>query len=133
MTQAIHSHTFHNGLVLLAETMEWLESAAFSILLPAGYSVDPVDQLGLASFAAEMVQRGCGPRDSRQFVEDLDRLGVDRSASVSSAHTEFRRVDVGRQAAGALPIYADLIRTPHLPNDQLEEGRQVCLQEILGR
>ena len=30
----------------------------------------------------------------------------------------------------ALSIYADLVRRPHLPRDQFEEGRQVCLQEL---
>ncbi len=128
--QAIHSHTFPNGLVLLAETMEWLESAAFAILLPAGYSVEPAEQLGLASFTAEMVQRGCGPRDSRQFVEDLDRLGVDRSVSVSSAHTSYGGSMLAENLPTTLSIFADLVRTPHLPADQFEDGRQVCLQEI---
>ena len=128
--QAIHTHTFDNGLVLLAETMDWLESAAFAILLPAGYIYDPADQLGLSNFVSEMVQRGCGDRDSRRFVEDLDRLGVDRSASVSSAHTSFGGATLADNLIDSLAIYADLVLAPHLPADQIEEGRQVCLQEL---
>jgi predicted Zn-dependent peptidase len=31
-----------------------------------------------------------------------------------------------------LRIYSDLVRRPHLPADQLEDGRQVCFQEILA-
>ena len=69
--------------------MDWVESAAFALLLPAGYVHDPAHQLGVANFTCEMVQRGCGDRDSHQFVEDLDRLGVDRSVSVAAAHTSF--------------------------------------------
>jgi predicted Zn-dependent peptidase len=30
----------------------------------------------------------------------------------------------------ALSIYADLVRRPHLPADQLEDARQLCLQEV---
>ena len=30
----------------------------------------------------------------------------------------------------ALSIFADLVRSPRLPQDQLEDGRQVCLQEL---
>lgn len=130
MTQAIHSHTFDNGLVLLAETMDWLESAAFTLLLPAGYAIDPIDRLGLANFACEMAQRGCGSRDSRQFVEDLDRLGVDQSVSVTGAHTSFGGAMLAQNLPAALAIFADLVRAPRLPDEQLEDARQVCLQEI---
>jgi predicted Zn-dependent peptidase len=132
VTQAIHSHTFENGLVLLAESMDWLESVAFTLQLPAGYIYDPASQLGLANFTCEMVQRGCGPRNSRQFVEDLDRLGADRSASVSAAHTSFGATMLSENLEPTLRIYSDLVRHPHLPPDQLEEGRQVCFQEILA-
>jgi predicted Zn-dependent peptidase len=79
-----------------------------------------------------MVQRGCGPRNSRQFVEDLDRLGTDRSASVSAAHTSFGASMLSDNLEPTLKIYSDLVRRPHLPSEQLEEGRQVCFQEILA-
>ena len=79
-----------------------------------------------------MVQRGCGPRNSRQFVEDLDRLGADRSASVSAAHTSFGATLLSDKLDATLDIYADLVRRPHLPADQLDEGRQVCFQEIMA-
>ena len=36
MSKTIHSHVFPNGLVLLGESMPWLESAAFTLLVPAG-------------------------------------------------------------------------------------------------
>ncbi|MCA9172124.1 MAG: insulinase family protein, partial [Planctomycetales bacterium] len=132
MTQAIYSHQFKNGLTLLGESMDWLESVAFSLQLPAGYIYDPSERLGLANFACEMAQRGCGLRDSRQFIEDLDRLGVDRSVSVGAAHTNFGGAMLADKLFDVLPIYADLVRRPHLPADQFEEGRQVCFQEILA-
>lgn len=132
LPQTQYSHTFENGLVLLAERMDWLESAAFAVLLPAGCSHDPDDLLGLSNFVCEMVQRGCGDRSSRQFVEDLDRLGVDRSASVSASHTSYGGATLAENLNRTLEIYADLVRRPHLPEDQLEEGRLVCFQELLA-
>jgi predicted Zn-dependent peptidase len=32
----------------------------------------------------------------------------------------------------ALAVYADLVQRPHLPEDQFEDARQVCLQEVLS-
>ena len=130
MTSSIFTHTYENGLVLLAEPMDWLESAAFTVLLPAGCCYDPADRPGLANFTCEMAQRGCGPRNSRQFVADLERLGVDRTASVSNTHTSFGGAMLAENLPAALSIYADLIRRPHLPEGQIDEGRLVCLQEV---
>lgn len=130
MSQTIYTHQFENGLTLLAEPMEWLESAAFSLLLPAGCERDPTARVGLSSFTCEMVQRGCGPRDSRQFVTDLELLGADTSASVSGAHASFGGAMPADSLLATLDIYADVVRRPHLLAGQLEDARQVCLQEI---
>jgi predicted Zn-dependent peptidase len=128
--QEIQTHEFENGLVLVAQSMPWLESAAFALLVPSGCSRDPADQPGLGNFLCEMIQRGCGTRDSRQFVEDLELLGADTSASVSNAHMSFSGAMPAESLFEALEIYSDLIASPHLPADQLEDSRLVCLQEI---
>jgi predicted Zn-dependent peptidase len=129
VAEPILSHTLANGLVLVAEPMEWLESAAFTLLVPAGCADDPADRCGLSSFAAEMVLRGAGPRDSRQLIQDLDNLGVERSDSVSESHTRFSGATLAKNLPQALAIYADVVRRPHLPPGQLEAARQVMIQE----
>jgi predicted Zn-dependent peptidase len=126
----IFSHTYSNGLVLVAEPMSWLQSAAFTFLVPAGCAHDPADRAGLSSFACEMALRGAGPRDSRQFILDLDNLGVERSEAVSTAHTSYSGATVAENLPQSLAIYADVLRRPHLPADQLEAGRLAMLQEL---
>jgi predicted Zn-dependent peptidase len=130
MPPPINSLVLENGLAVIAQPMEWLESAAFTLLVPAGCAHDPADRLGLANFVCEMVQRGCGRRDSRQFVEDLENLGVDRSANAAVAHTSFSGAVPAGRLFDALAIFADLVRRPHLPENQLEDGRLVCVQEL---
>jgi predicted Zn-dependent peptidase len=130
MPNTIFTHTYPNGLVLLGEPMGWLQSAAFTFLLPAGCVYDPADRGGLSTFTNEMVLRGAGERDSRQLVLELDNLGVERSEAVHDAHTSFSGATVAENMPAALAIYADMLRRPHLPEDQLEPGRQLVLQEI---
>ena len=110
--------------------MDSVESAAFSMLLPAGAVYDPADRRGLATLTCEMTQRGCGSRDSRQVVTDLENLGVHRGESVSAAHVSLGGATLSKNLPAALRIYADLIRRPHLPADQLEAGRLAALQDL---
>lgn len=130
MKQTIFSHTYENGLVLLAEPMRSLESAAFSFRVPAGCVYDPADRPGLSTMACEMALRGAGERDSRQFVTVLDNLGVERGESVSDAHTSYSGATLAKNLPATLAIYADLLRRAILPEDQLEAGRLVALQEL---
>ncbi|MEN6496286.1 MAG: pitrilysin family protein [Thermoguttaceae bacterium] len=130
MAETIFSHTYHNGLVLVAERMDGLESAAFTFAVPSGCVDDPPDRSGLSSFTCEMMLRGAGPRDSRQFIQDLDNLGVERSESVTDAHTKYSGATVAANLPAALAIYADVLCRPHLPADQLESGRQAMVQEL---
>jgi predicted Zn-dependent peptidase len=126
----VYSQQFDNGLTLLAEPMDWLESAAFSLLVPAGAERDPKPFAGLSNFVCEMAQRGCGKRSSRQFIEDLELLGVDSSGSVSNAFTSYGGAMPAEKLCDALTIYADVVRNPHLADDQFADAQQVCIQEV---
>jgi predicted Zn-dependent peptidase len=130
VTESILSHRFPNDLVLVAEPMVYLQSAAFTFLVPAGAVYDPPDRCGLSGFTCEMALRGAGERDSRQFILDLDNLGVERHEGVASAHATYSGATVADNLPAALQIYADLLRRPHLPDEQLEAGRQVMLQDL---
>ncbi len=125
-------HQYENGLTLAAEPMEWLESAAFTLMVRGGCSRDPVGLAGLGNFTCEMIQRGCGDQTSREFVAALENLGVDRVASVSNVNSSYGGAMIANNLDPALEIYADLIRRPLMPAEQFEEGRLVCHQELLS-
>jgi len=130
VSQTIFSHAYPNGLVLVGEPMGWLQSAAFTFLVPAGCVYDSPERSGLSGFTCDMALRGAGKRDRHQFVMDLDNLGVERSDSISAAHTIHGGATLAENLPAALDIYVDLLREPHLPADQLESARQVMLQEL---
>lgn len=68
--------------------------------------------------------------DSRGFIEQLQLLGVDYSSSASNHHTHFGGALKATELFETLRVYRDVLMHPHLPEDQLEDGRMVCLQEI---
>ena len=124
------NHTFDNGLVLLGDPMPWLRSAAFAFVLPAGCRYENEDRLGLAGLTCEMVQRGAGPYSSRDLVAVQDNLGIERSSSVSTSHTSFGGAMPMESLGDSLRLHAEIVLRPHLPIDQLDDARQLCLQEL---
>ena len=126
----IHEYRYPNGLVLVAESMQSVESVAFTFLLPIGAAYDPADRGGLTSMTCEMALRGCGNLDSRQYVEQLESLGIETGESVSVSHTCYRAAMLAEHLGESIQLFGDLLRRPRLPLDELESSRQVALQEF---
>ena len=130
MSNPILSHQLSNGMLLVGEPIRSLESAAFTLLLPAGCCHEPPGRAGLAAMTCDMMLRGAGPRDSRAWITDLENLGVERDESVGVAQASFSGATLRDNLSAGLELFADLVREPHLPPDELECSRSVCVQEL---
>jgi predicted Zn-dependent peptidase len=132
LKQTLHSATLDNGITVLGEQLPDLESVAVAFVVGAGAVHDPPGKCGLATLAGEMCLRGAGGRTSREVVETLESAGVQWSQGVSSSHASFSGAMVARQLPDVLPIYADILRRPRLPADELAAARQMVLQTLAG-
>ena len=132
MAERYFQHKFENGLTLLAEQMPGMQSAAMTLLLPAGADTDPVDRSGSATVLCDLVLRGAGERNSRQLTDYLDSLGLQRSNSVGVHHTRFACAGVAPQVMEGLAAYGQIVRRPHLPADGFEAARDLALQALAG-
>ena len=128
----IHHHIYPNGLALVAESMPSVQSAAFSLLLPAGAAYEPVEQAGAASMLAEWITRGAGGRDSRELLSVLDDLGINHGESAQTLHTSIAAATLGRNLIPALEIFADVVLRPRLEDEEVESIRALALQTLRG-
>ena len=132
MKKTLYSAILDNGIILLGEELPDLESVAVAFHVPAGGIHDGPGRCGLASLTSEMMLRGAGTRDSRGLIEDFAMAGINWSNAVSTTHATYFGAMVARRLPEAMPIYADIIRRPLLPEDQFESGQQVVLQGLAG-
>jgi predicted Zn-dependent peptidase len=126
----VSQHVFPNGLVLIAERMPGIQSAAFSFLLPAGAAFEPEGRDGAATMLAEWITRGAGDRDSREILNALDNLGVSHSEGAQSVHASVSAATLGRNLIPALGIFADILRRPRLEDDEIEPIRALAIQSL---
>lgn len=127
----IEQHTYSNGLVLVGEVMPGVQSAAFTLLVPAGAAYEEAAGVaagaGAATMVAEWITRGAGVRDSRQLLTALDNLGIMHSESAQTLHTSLSAATLGRNLVPALEIFADMVLRPHCDEQQIEPIRaSVC-------
>ncbi len=121
-----------NGLTLLVEPMRHVQSASFSILAPAGSIYEPEGANGTSAALCDMMTRGAGSLNSRQLSSALDFLGVQRSESVGWNFITFSGATLAENLFKALPIYADLLRRPHLDPEQFPAVMSGVEQSLLA-
>src|SRR3954468_15730747 len=132
LSERYYQHTFANGLTLLAEQMPAMQSAAMSLLLPAGAATDPEGATGSATVLSDLVLRGAGTRNSRELTDYLDFLGLQRSSSAGIHHSRFTAAALSERITQGLPTYADIVQRAHLPADGFEAARDLALQALAG-
>jgi predicted Zn-dependent peptidase len=121
-------------MVLVGEVMPGVQSAAFTLLIPAGAAYEVAEGVnvggGAATMVAEWITRGAGSRDSHELLAALDNLGVSHAESAQTLHTSFSAATLGRNLEPALEIFADTVLRPRFDDKEIEPIRALCLQNL---
>jgi len=132
MVEKFDKHTLNNGMVILGEPMDAVESVAFGFMLPAGAARLPDGCCGAGNVIADWIFRGAGDKDSRQLSDAIDGLGLVRGRSVGSSHIAIGAALESGNLAEALDLYTDIILKPSLNEDQFELARQLAIEDVLS-
>lgn len=127
---AIKTRRLGNGMTLVFEPMPWLRSLSMTFLLPAGSVTDPQGYEGSATVLYDWLSRGAGGRDSREFNERLDSLGVQRGGQSGRETTSVSASMLAQALPEALPLLADMLRRPLLDSREFSSARQLAEQEL---
>ena len=132
MAEKLDRYLLKNGMVVLGESMDDVESAAFSFQLPCGASLLPVGCCGAGMVISDWIFRGAGNRNSRQLVDALDGLGLHRSSSVAGGYMILGGALEASNLSGALDIYADIILRPTLDSEQFKLSQELAISDVLA-
>jgi predicted Zn-dependent peptidase len=122
--------TLKNGAQLILVEKRELPLVAFSAWLRGGAVTDPAGKEGLAALTAELLQKGAGARDARQFAEAVD--GVGGSLEVTSGR-EAVGIDgafLSRDTGLMVELLADMLTHPRFDAKELEKTRERMVSEI---
>jgi predicted Zn-dependent peptidase len=132
MGQNIDKHKLANGMALLGERMEAVESVAFGFMLPAGAALMPEGCCGVSNVISDWIFRGAGDRDNRQLGDALDGLGLQRSGGSNTAHITIGAALESSNLAKAIDLFGDIILKPKLQDEQFTSARQLVIDGVKG-
>lgn len=123
-------HILKNGMVILGERMERVDSVAFGFMIPAGASRMEEGCCGASNIISDWIFRGAGDKNSRELSDALDGLGLHRSSSIGSAYLITGSALEASNFSKALDLYADIILRPQLADDNFPAAKQLAMDGV---
>lgn len=119
-----------NGLTVVTDRMEHLESAALGVWVNAGSRDERADEHGIAHVLEHMAFKGTKSRSARDIAEQIENVGGDVNAATSVETTSFYARVLKNDVPLAVDILSDILTDSLFDPDELRREQHVILQEI---
>jgi len=126
----IHTTQLPNGLSVIVEEMDHVESAAYDLLMPGGLVCDPQGTIGSSLIFAELVGRGAGSLGSRALSEAFDDAGIRHGEWAGMDRLGFSGSLLASQLPRALELVSLMALEPRLLEEEIDNIRSVLLQDL---
>ncbi len=122
-----------NGLLVLFVPDQNLPYVSYSLLVRAGSVQDPVEQAGLASMVAELLDKGTKKRSATQIAADIGQMGADFDASAAVEHSMISASALSTQAEPLLKNMIEIVTEPTFSETEIDRVRKQLLAGIERR
>ena len=124
---AVTRVTWPNGVRVIL--MEYRRAPAFTVTaqFPGGGSLDPTGRAGVASLTSELLRKGTQKRTAQQIAEEIDFLGGTLGGGADDDRLSLTLSVLSKDVEPGLNLFADVIRNPTFPAEELERERQLTV------
>jgi predicted Zn-dependent peptidase len=127
---AIHTKQLPNGLSVIVEEMDHVESASYDLLLPGGIVSDQSDSIGASIVLAELIGKGAGTLSSRALSEAFDGAGIRHGEGVGMDRFTMGGSMVASKLEKGLELVSLMAINPSLPEEDIAPIQSILLQDI---
>ena len=119
-----------NGMTIVTDRMDHLESAALGIWVKAGSRDETAQEHGIAHLLEHMAFKGTKSRTARDIAVQIENVGGDVNAATSAETTSFYARVLKNDVPLAIDILADILNNSLFDESELAREQHVILQEI---
>lgn len=131
MTDNIRVSTLDNGLRVVSDPMDTVETVSVGVWIEAGARDEDAAVNGASHLIEHMVFKGTARRDARSIAEEIEAVGGHLNAHTSREYTAYYAKVLKDDAGLAIDILADIVQNAKLDPEELERERAVVIQEIM--
>jgi len=119
-----------NGLSVIVEEMDHVESASYDLVLPGGFVSDLSGQVGASLVLSELIGKGAGDLDARALSEAFDGAGIRHGEGTGMDRFTLSGSLVSSKLERALELVSSMVLAPRLPAEDIEPIQSILLQDI---
>ncbi|WP_407667462.1 M16 family metallopeptidase [Myxococcus dinghuensis] len=122
--------TLKNGAKLILVERREVPLISFSAWLRGGALADPAGKEGLSALTGELLQKGAGARDARQFAEAVDGVGGSLQVHSGLEALTVAGQFMSKDSALMVELLSDMLLRPRFTQEELEKTRARMTSEI---
>lgn len=122
--------TLPNGLKVVIFEDKRLPLVSYRLAFPTGDINDPKDGTGLTSAVTSMLDEGTKNRTSKQFADEIEKLGASVSSSSTSDNTIVAGSALSLYSSDVLKFMADIVLNPTFPESELKLYKQNTIEGL---
>jgi predicted Zn-dependent peptidase len=126
----ITATTLTNGMRVVTDTIDSVESASLGIWVGVGARHEHEDVNGVAHMLEHMAFKGTKRRSARGIAEEIEAVGGSLNAYTSRENTAYFARVLKSDVPLAVDILADILQHSTFDNEELSRERAVVIQEI---
>ncbi len=119
-----------NGLKVVIFEDKRLPLVSYRLAFPTGDINDPKDNIGLTSAVTSLLDEGTKNRSSKQFSDEIEKLGASISASSTSDNTIVAGSALSLYSSDVLRLMADIVLNPTFPESELKLYKQNTIEGL---
>jgi zinc protease len=121
-----------NGLRVVLLESHRVPTFSMQMTVLSGGLSDPADFRGLASLTGALLREGTATRKSKDIAEQIDTLGatLNSGSGLSSFTSAVSTSGLIENLDPALDVFADVIRNPTFPTEELEKYKQRQIAQL---
>jgi predicted Zn-dependent peptidase len=119
-----------SGVRIVTESMNSVRSVALGFWIGTGSSAEGEPEAGLSHLIEHMLFRGTARYGSLEIDQIFDGMGAELNAGTGKETTSVYSRVLDRHLEQALDVMADMIWRPRFDEGELEQEREIVLEEI---
>ena len=122
--------TLPNGLQVIAVSHHEQPAVSVRLIVRAGGAQDPPGKMGVASFAASLLDQGTTTKDAEAIASAIDSIGGAIGTGAGSDLTFVNAIVMKDSLSVGLDMVSDLVRHPAFAPQEIERQRQQILSGL---
>jgi predicted Zn-dependent peptidase len=119
-----------SGVRVVTERMESVRSVALGLWIGTGSAAEAEPEAGLSHLIEHMLFRGTARYGSLEIDQLFDAMGAELNAGTGKETTSVYSRVLDRHLDRALNVMADMVWRPAFEGTELEQEREIVLEEI---